>query len=75
MTLYRLPDYQINWTLGSGEEVQNRFPRQRLWRHLIISDQNDFSYFDLLVTPMLPIKFQASRPFVSGEEAKNRFSR
>ena len=49
MTLYRLPDYQINcWTLGSGEEVQNRFQRQRLRRHLIISDQNDFSNFDLL---------------------------
>ena len=40
-----------------------------------ISDQKDFSYFDLQVTPMFPIKFQDNRPFVSGEEAKNRFSR
>ena len=39
-----------------------------------ISNQNDFSYFDLLVTPMIPIKFQDNQPFVSGEEAKNRFS-
>ena len=37
--------------------------------------QNDFSYFDLLTSPMLPIKFQHKWPFVSGEEAKNRFSR
>ena len=33
--------------------------------------QNDFSYFDLLVTPMLPIKFQVHWPSVSGEGAKN----
>ena len=25
--LYCSPDYQINWPFGSGEEVQNRFPR------------------------------------------------
>ena len=31
--------------------------------------------FDLQVTPMLPTKFQVNRPFGSGEEAKNRFSR
>ena len=33
-----------------------------------ISDQNDFSYIDLLVTPMLLIKFQDNWPVVSGEE-------
>ena len=120
MALYCSPDYQINWTFGSGEEVQNRYPRQLPWRHLGFligtilaffflstshpyasyqvwsqlafwlrrrsekflrwqpwwpsSNQYDFSYFDLLVTPMLPIKFQDNQPFVS-EEAKNRFSR
>ena len=37
---------------------------------ILDSDQNDFSYFDLLVTP-----FQDNWPFVSREEAKNRFSR
>ena len=31
--------------------------------------------FDLQVTPMLPSKFGVNWPFVSGEEAKNRFSR
>ena len=31
--------------------------------------------FDLQVTPMLLCKFGVNWPFVSGEEAKNRFSR
>ena len=60
MALYCSPDYQINWTFGSGEEVQNRFPRQRL-------------FFYLKVTQMLPTKFRVSWPFGSGEEAKNKF--
>ena len=40
-----------------------------------ISDRNDFSYFYLQVTLMLPIKIQVNLPFGSGEEVKNRFSR
>ena len=40
-----------------------------------ISNQTDFSYFGLLVTQMLPIKFQDKWPFISEEEAKKRFSR
>ena len=32
-----------------------------------ISNPNDFSYFDLLVTPMFSIKYQDNWPFVSGE--------
>ena len=39
----------------------------------MISDQNDFSNFDLLVNSMLPIKFQDNRPFVLGEKAKKDF--
>ena len=31
--------------------------------------------FYLQVTPILPLKFQVNRPFGSGEEAKNIFSR
>ena len=31
--------------------------------------------FDLHVTPMLPTKFKVNKPFDSGEETKNRFSR
>ena len=67
--------FGVSWPFGSGEEAQNRFLRWQPWRPSRISGQNDFSYFDPLVTPMLPIKFQDNRPFVSAEEAKNRFSR
>ena len=38
-----------------------------IWRILAI--------FDLLVTQMLPTKFKVNWPFISGEAAKNRFSR
>ena len=31
--------------------------------------------FDLQVTPMLSTQFKVNKPFGSGEEAKNRFSR
>ena len=31
--------------------------------------------FDVLVTPMLPTKFQVNWPFGLGGKAKNRFSR
>ena len=65
--------FGVNWPFSSGE-VKNRFSRWQPWRPSWISNQNDFSYFDLLVTLTLPIKFQDNLPFVS-EEAKNRFSR
>ena len=29
--------------------------------------------FDLLVAPMLPIKFQDNQPFVTGEKAKKKY--
>ena len=38
--------------------MKNRFSRLQPWWPSWISDQNGFCYFDLLVTPMLPIKFQ-----------------
>ena len=50
-------DYQIDWPFGSGEEVQNRFSRERPWRTSWISDRNDFSLFYLQGTLMLPTKF------------------
>ena len=42
------------------------------WHPTWISNQNDFSYFDLQVALILPTKFQVNRPFVS-EEVPNRF--
>ena len=74
VTQMLLTKFGVSWPFGS-EEMKNRFLRWQQWCPSWISNQNDFSYFDLLVTPMLPIKFQDNQPFVSGEEAKNRFSR
>ena len=48
--------FEVNLPFSLGEEAKNRFSWP--WRPSWIFDQNDFSYFDLLVTPMLPIKFQ-----------------
>ena len=41
--------------------------------HFWISSQNDLSYFDLQVTPILPTKFRVNQPIRSG--VQNRFSR
>ena len=62
--------FGVNWHFGSGEEAKNRLSRWQPWRPFWISDQNYLSCFDLLVNPILPIKFQDNRPFVSGEEVK-----
>ena len=38
--------FGVNWLLGSGEEVKNRFSRWPPWRPSWISDRHDFfSYF------------------------------
>ena len=74
VTLMLPTKFGVSWPFGFEEEVKNRFLRWQPWWPSWISNQNDFSYFDLLVTPMLPNKFQDNQPFVSGE-AKNRFSR
>ena len=68
--------YRVSWSFGSGKEAKNRFLRWQPWWPSWISDQNDLSYFYLLVTPMLPIKFQDNWSFVSEEEeARHSFSR
>ena len=67
--------FGVSWLFGSGEEAENKFLRWQPWWPSWISNQNDFSHFDLLVTPTLPIKFQGNQPFISGDKAKNRFSR
>ena len=64
--------FGVRWPFNSWEEAKKYFFFK--WWPAWISNQNDFKYFVLLVTPILPIKFQDNRPFVSGEEA-NRFSR
>ena len=62
--------FRVNWPF-----VQERKRKIDFLRPSWNSGRNDFSYFDLQVTPMLPTKFQVNWSFGSGEEAKNRFSR
>ena len=57
------------------KKAKNRCSRWCLLPLSWISDPNDFSYFDLQVTPALPTKFWVNLHFGSGEEVKNRFSR
>ena len=61
--------FVASWPFGLGE-VKNRLLRWQPWRQSWISDQNDFSYFDLLATLMLPIKFQDNQPFVQEKKKK-----
>ena len=37
--------FGVNWLLGLGEEVKNRFSRWLPWRPSWISDRHDVSYF------------------------------
>ena len=89
VTLMLPTKFRVNWPFASGEEAKNRFfLRWPPWRPSWISNRDTFSYghlgfpigtalaiFDLQVTPMVPTKFKVNKPFDSGEEAKNRFSR
>ena len=40
-----LTKFQVNWLVGLGEEVKNRFSRWPPWQPSWISNQHDFSYF------------------------------
>ena len=62
ITLILPTKFRVSWSLGSGEEAQNRFSRWQPWRPSLISDRNEFTYFDLQVTPMLPIDIRVNRP-------------
>ena len=37
--------FRVNWHLGLGEEVKNRFSRWPPWRPSWIYDRHNFSYF------------------------------
>ena len=64
--------FRISSPFGSGDEAKNK----NFKMSTILAFQSEwFSCFDLLVTSMLPVKFQDYLTFVSGREAKNRFSR
>ena len=67
--------FRVNWSLGSGEEEQNRFDFQDCChgRHLGLPIGTILTFYDLQVTPMLPTKFRVNWPFASGEEPKIDF--
>ena len=67
--------FGINWLLGLGEEVKNRFSRWLPWQPSGFPISMNLAIFYLQVTLMLPSKFGVNCPFGSGEEAKNIFSR
>ena len=45
VTLMLPTKFPVNWSFGSGEKVQNRFSKWRLWQSSWISDRNNLSYF------------------------------
>ena len=60
--------FQVKWLLGLGEEAKKRFSRSG--SHLGFPISMILATFDLQVTLI-----GVNRPFGSGEEEKNRFSR
>ena len=52
---------------SSGKEIQNRFSRLRA---SLISDRNNFSYFNLQLTLMFSFKFLVDGPFGSEKEIR-----
>ena len=67
--------FQVNWLLGLGEEAKKDFQDGHHGGHLGFPVSMILATFDLQVTLMRPSKFGVNRPFGSGEEEKNRFSR
>ena len=75
--------FQDSWPFVSGEDAKSRLSRWQPWRPSRgqpwrpswISHWNILAIFYLQVTPMLPTKFHVIWPFISREEAKNRFWR
>ena len=69
-------DVLVNWSFGSGENVQNRFSTWLLGQPSWISDQNDFSYFwSTSHPPYFLSNFKPMGLFYSEDEVQNRFSR
>ena len=72
MTLIPPTQFQVDWTFGSVEDIQNRFSNCCC---LGFAVRTALASFDLQVTPILPIEFLVNWPFSSGEDIQNRFSR
>ena len=70
-----LTKFQVNWPLGSGEEVKNRFSNGPHGGHLdgghlgfLIG--TILAFFDLQVTQTLPTQVPVNWPFGLGEEVE-----
>ena len=68
-----LTKFEFSWPFGSGEEAKNIFSRWQPYQPSWISNQNNLSYFNLLVTPMLHIKFQNKWPSIQEKKRKIDF--
>ena len=65
--------FRVNWLLGLGKEAKNRFSRWLPWRPSWISYRNNFSYFNLQVTPMLPTVWTQLAFFFQEKKRKTFF--
>ena len=59
--------YPNKFRASSEKEIQNRFSRLQA---SLISDRNNFSYFNLQLTLMFSFKFLVDGPFGSGKEIR-----
>ena len=66
--------FHVNWPFSTEKRLKEIL-KMAAMAAILISDRNNFNYFNVQVTPMLPTKFQVNWPFGSGEEAKTRFSK
>ena len=69
------PIFKSTGPLVQENKRRKEFQDDRHGGRLGFPIQTIYAILDLQVTPMLPTKFRVKRPFSSGEEAKNRFSR
>ena len=60
VTLMLPTKFQVNWHLGLGEKVKNRFSRWPPWWPSWIYDQHDFSYFLSTSHPNASRSYQVS---------------
>ena len=66
-------EFQVNWPFGSGVEAKNRISRWPPRRSSWISDRNNFSFFDIQVTPCFLPSFKSVGLLVQEKKRKIDF--
>ena len=66
---------RVNWPVGSGEEVKDRFSYWPPWQPPWISDLNDFSYVWATSHPDVSYQVSSQVTFRFRRRSENRFSR